>query len=196
MTLSPEDEQLVDTYFRDWWTWVRLGAQTGEGRKKVWKQREPSPPIAAVQAAALGHPNAKVRRDCLGVLDHHANDESGVVFAAALSDPVPKVRVVALHGLSCERCRVEELCVADVVPALVQAATTDPSAKVRHGAVPILAMLAGRDERARDALVTMARDDSDEYVRRVASAAVDGRDREIRSRKAIRRRDARATALI
>jgi hypothetical protein len=45
------------------------------------------------------------------VLDHHANDESCDVFRAALFDPVPHVRAIALHGLACERCRVGELCV-------------------------------------------------------------------------------------
>jgi hypothetical protein len=32
-----------------------------------------------------------------------------------LSDPVPRVRIGALHGLSCERCRVGEIRVDDVV---------------------------------------------------------------------------------
>jgi hypothetical protein len=47
----------------------------------------------------LQHASPKVRRDALGVLDHGANDESTEVFVAALSDPVPRVRLVALHGL-------------------------------------------------------------------------------------------------
>jgi hypothetical protein len=45
-----------------------------------------------VQRGAREHPNAKVRRECLTVLDHQANDEAGDVFRAALSDPVPRVR--------------------------------------------------------------------------------------------------------
>jgi hypothetical protein len=65
--------------------------------------------LTLIQRGAREHPNAKVRRACLGVLDHQANDESGEVFRAALFDPVPHVRVVALHGLACERCRVGEV---------------------------------------------------------------------------------------
>lgn len=72
-------------------------------------------PVAAMKVVTLGHPSAKVRREVLGVLDRAANDESIEVYRAALSDLVPRVRLVALHGLACERCRVGAICVDDVV---------------------------------------------------------------------------------
>ena len=58
-----------------------------------------------------------------------------------------RVREIALHGLSCEWCRTEELCVADVVPDLAQSLASDPSAKVRHGVVLMMWQLIDRDAR-------------------------------------------------
>lgn len=191
--LSDGDRQLVEQYFRDWWDAVRLGIEAGL-RAAEWKQTLPAPPIAALQAAALHHPNARVRRDCLNVLDHDANDESTDVFLAALGDPVPKVRVIAVHAISCERCRVGALCVGDVVPVLADVLAGDDSAKVRHAALFVLHTLADRDEQAREAIRRAAIGDPDELVRRAACAARDGRFGRMGSRKAIRRRDRRVAA--
>lgn len=182
-----EDLRAAEAYFASWWQWLRSESAEG-GLRGKWRERQPRPPVAAMQTAARQHPNAKVRRDALSVLDHHANDLSTSVFRDALRDPVPRVRAIALHGLACERCRETELCAADVVPALVAALLTDPSARVRHGCVPILMRLAGRDARAGDALRRAAADDADPLVRECATAALEGRFRDVRSRKALRRR--------
>jgi hypothetical protein len=123
------------------------------------------------------------------VLDHRANDESTAVFrASALFDPVPHVRVVALHGLACERCRIHELCVTDTVTDLLRVLADDDNEKVRHDAVLVLARFVTRDERVRDGLRAAARDDSDPLVRHVAAATVDNRPGDVKSRKALRRR--------
>jgi hypothetical protein len=128
-------------------------------------------PLARVQIAALEHPDPFVRRDCLAFLDHHANDESGAVFAAALADPV---RNMALHSIACERCRSEELCLTDVVPALIRVLETDPSPEMRHKAIPKLLEFADRDPRARVAVETAASRDRDDLVRDVARRALAG----------------------
>jgi HEAT repeat protein len=177
----------AERYFATWRLWLTNAAADG-GLKPGWRDKQPRPPIPAMQVAAVSHPNARVRRDALNLLDHYANDESVLVFRAALQDPVPRVRVIALHGLACERCRADELCVADVVPALVDALESDPSPRVRHDVVPILLRLAGRDRRAADALRRAASNDPDDLVRAIAAAAIDRRTRDIRSRKALRRR--------
>src|SRR5207248_2586933 len=131
----------------------------------------PQPPVDREQAqAALEHPNARVRRECLTVLDHEANDESVETFRAALADPVPRVRTIALHGLSCERCRTGELCATDVVRTLIDALEHDPSPRVRHDTVPMLLRLSDRDQRAIAALKTAADHDDDPLVRQVALA--------------------------
>ena len=171
-------------------------ARFGALPRRAWETAGVQLPLAAVQAAALDHPSAVVRRDCLTMLDHHANDESAAVFRASLrTDPVPRVRVHALHGLACERCRSEELCVADVLLDLVRALDGDPSPKVRHAAAVTLVGLAGRDERAVRALERAALTDADELVRTVARAGAEGRHRDVKSRKALRRRQSRPVAL-
>jgi hypothetical protein len=84
-------------------------------------------PLAELHTAALAHPDPFTRRDCLGFLDHYANEASTAVFAAALRDPVDFVRNVALHSIACESCRTEELCVADVVPDIIGVLEADPA---------------------------------------------------------------------
>jgi HEAT repeat protein len=77
--------------------------------------------------------------------------------------------------------------VSDVVPALIAVLERDPNRKVRHDAVRVLLRLSSRDARAGEA-IQKATDDDDHLVRAVATAAVDGRQRDIRSRKVLRRR--------
>ena len=85
-----------------------LPALVGPGPHASWKAWEAAlvVPVEAMQDAALFHANPRVRRECLSVLDHFASDASVDVFRRALRDPVPRVRLIALHGLSCEQCRV------------------------------------------------------------------------------------------
>jgi HEAT repeats len=111
-----------------------VGAGWGERRQFAGEV-----PVTSMQAAALHHPNPKVRREALGVLDHFASDTSTATFRAVLSDPVPRVRIVALHGLSCERCRVGEIRVDDVVTDVLRVRHGDPNPRVRHGAIDVLA---------------------------------------------------------
>jgi hypothetical protein len=171
-----------------------LDVLTRASRLPARELREMHAPLSAdeltlIQRGAREHPDARVRRECLGVLDHRANDESTSVFrAAALSDPAPHVRVVALHGLACERCRVDDLCTEDTVTDLLHVLDGDTNEKVRHGAVLVLARFVSRDERVRDALRAASRDDSDPLVRDVAVAVIDGRWGDVKSRKALRRR--------
>jgi HEAT repeat protein len=143
-------------------------------------------PIEQLQCAALHHPDPFVRRGCVDFLDHHANERSTSVFALALRDPVELVRHTALHSLACETCRTEELCVADVLPHLVEVMIGDPSPELRHKAIPVLLRLADRDPRARQAVEHAAGNDSDALVREVASCALAGQH--VRSRRAYQRR--------
>jgi HEAT repeats len=106
--------------------------------------------------------------------DHYANEASTAVFAAALHDPVDFVRNVALHSIACESCRKEELCVADVVPDIIGVLEADPSPELRTKAIPILLRLAGRDDRAWEALEWASGNDPDGIVRRAAADALCG----------------------
>jgi hypothetical protein len=116
-----------------------------------------------------------VRRSCLSLLDHHAADSSAAVFLAALDDPVAPVRDLALHGLACEQCRTDELCVTDVTPKVVGLLERDPNAEVRHKTIPILVRLADRDPRAIEAIKRAAEHDDDLRVRQTAEAVLAGR---------------------
>jgi HEAT repeat protein len=151
-------------------------------------QLVPEVPIPDMQLAAIADPDPWLRCGCLSFLDHYANDKSSDVFLRALDDPVPFVREMALHGLSCERCRTDELCVADVVPVLGRVLATDPSLEVRHKAVPLLMDLVSRSSAAHEALRRSSLSDVDVLVRQVASAALEGRERDARrSRHDLRR---------
>ncbi|HVT65787.1 MAG TPA: hypothetical protein VHD81_11580 [Mycobacteriales bacterium] len=132
-------------------------------------------PLAELHAAALRHPDPFVRRWCLFFLDHYANDESMAVFAAALRDPIEFVRNAALHSLACEACKDEALCVADVVPGLLEVLRSDPSPELRLKAIPLLMRLASGDGLARQAVETSAEADPDPIVRSAAKDALAGR---------------------
>ena len=56
--------------------------------------------LGDLHVGALHHPDPQVRRYCLVLLDHHANDASMHVFVAALGDEADVVREIALHSLS------------------------------------------------------------------------------------------------
>lgn len=191
MGLSIGDRERTEAYFAAWDAWVAVAQQDGGIRHPRWAAVEPAPPVPTLQAAAVGHPDARVRRRCLQVLDHEASDASVATFRRALGDPVPAARVHAVHGLACERCRSGPLCGADVATVaadLLALLAHDPSPKVRHAAVAALAPLADRHPTARDALGHAAAHDPDALVR--AGAVVARAGRVVPSRRALRRRQA------
>jgi hypothetical protein len=110
--------------------------------------------LALLRLGARHHPNAKVRWQCLTLLDHLDGDESVSVFLDAMrQDPVPRVRRHALHALTCERCKEVPLC-ADVVPALMECAENDANIKVRLQARRALAQYVSDARAARFLSVT------------------------------------------
>jgi HEAT repeats len=149
-------------------------------------------PIAAVQVAALSHPDLAMRRFCLFLLDHYASDVSSDIFRRALRDPVASVRESALHGLACERCRHEDICVTEVVTDIIETLASDPNPEVRHKAIAALARFIDRDGRAGDAIARAAHHDSDAGIRRVAQVVADSGQPHVRSRKAALRDTRRA----
>jgi hypothetical protein len=158
----------------------RWAALPKERRARLGKQI----PLAAVQVAALSHRDLAIRRLCLFLLGHYASDASSDTFRRALRDPVASVREAALHGLACERCRSEALCVADVVGDLVALVASDPSADVRHKAVAVLARLMDRDKRAVEAIERAAHSDTDPAIRHAARGVIESGQAHVRGRKA------------
>ena len=142
-------------------------------------------PVGALQTTALSDPDPFCRARCLAVLDHVANDASTHVFAAALRDPVVDVRRHAVHGLTCERCRATDVCLGDVVPAVVAALAVEGNAAIRHQLVVVLGGFAPRNDLARRTLDAIAAHDTDALLRAAASAvATTGHTR---SRKTLER---------
>src|SRR5215831_15476115 len=120
--MTRTDLELANDFVHRW------GALRKERRARLGRQM----PIAAVQAAAVRHPDLAMRRFCLFLLDHYASDVSSEVFRRALRDPVASVRESALHGLACERCLHEDICVTEVVTDVIEILASDPNAEVRH----------------------------------------------------------------
>jgi HEAT repeat protein len=135
-------------------------------------RRRAEAPVSSLQATALSDPDPYRRARCLAVLDHVANEASTEVFAAALRDPVNDVRRQAVHGLTCERCRSGEVCVGDVVPAVVAALAAEDDTQVRHQLVVTLGRFATRSDLARQTLQTVGAQDADELLRVAASAVL------------------------
>ena len=127
-----------------------------------------------LHTGALHHPDPQVRRYCLVLLDHHANDASTHVFVSALDDEADAVREIALHSLACETCKQGALCLADVVPALVRVLESDPKLDLRIKALTVLVRLQGRETQIRDVLRRAAEVNTDPVTRRCAEDALRG----------------------
>ena len=162
--MARDDGAVVRDFVRRW------DAVDKRGRDRL---RSAGIPVAEMQRAALRHEDPWLRRRCLALLDHHAADESTAVFLAALDDPVAPVREVALHGLACERCRTDDVCVADVVPRVIQALERDADAEVRYKTLAILRDFALRHPAALDAVRNAADDDNDPLLREGARLALE-----------------------
>jgi hypothetical protein len=83
--------------------------------------------------AGIEHENPRVRTACALLLDHGGDDRCIAPLRKALADPVPKVRLTALHSLQCQRCKNEPL-PYDVIPDMIRMAEQDPSPRVRASA--------------------------------------------------------------
>lgn len=163
--LDSATTRVVDDFFSRW------GSGTARQRAKAVARA----PLPEIHAAALQHPDPLVRRWCLFFLDHYANDESMAVFAQALRDPIDFVRNAALHSFACDACKKGALCVADVVPGLVDVLRNDPSPELRLKAIPLLMRLASGEGVPREAVEASAEADPDPIVRSAAAEALAGR---------------------
>lgn len=145
--------------------------------RKALKQHRPLPAsaVADIQRGALEHPDEQVRRWCLFLLDHYANDASTAVFAEALQDPSPLVRDLALHSITCEGCKDGDLCVTDVVPHVINLVEVESVTSLRVKGIGALLQMSSRDARAVEALERVAATDPDPLLRSCAAHALEGR---------------------
>ena len=120
----------------------------------------------------LRHANPRVRYECAHAMDHLADDRCVEPLRRVLDDPVPRVRRVALHSLSCDACKLVPLHRDDdLVAVLIERALSDPSINVRRAATYGLGDHCS-DERAVAALHTLLARETDRAIRRNAAWAL------------------------
>lgn len=119
--LQSAQERLAQSYgFEDWaglkhtieagclvLQWA--GRQLGKRELEALRDRGEAPLPKSI-LAALRHPNPRVRYECLGLLDHLADDACAAAMIAATNDRVPRVRRMAVHALGCQGCKSSLLC--------------------------------------------------------------------------------------
>ncbi|HEX5503992.1 MAG TPA: HEAT repeat domain-containing protein [Thermomicrobiales bacterium] len=124
--------------------------------------------IVAALVAGLDHPSPRVRHDCAQAVDHFADARCVGPLRRLTDDPVPRVRRVALHSLSCEECKLTPLPAGgDVVATLIDHALADPSINVRRHATYGLGTR-GDDPRAVAALRDLLAREPDRAIQRAA----------------------------
>lgn len=148
----------------------------GKGRLEAARdlmRRDPSRYRGFVQAivGGLASRRARIRFECAHGLDIFGDAASRSHLIPLMEDPVPRVRWMAMHALSCHACGEKpDVMEADVSARIAQAAAGDPSIKVRRHAVIALG-LAG-DGGAAPLLRQLAQIDADIKVRRNAAWAL------------------------
>ena len=129
----------------------------------------------------LSHPKPRVRFECAHGLDAFGGRESRDVLVALMDDPVPRVRRMALHALSCDACKDALLDVDDDIRhRIAEHALTDESVQVRRHAVWAVGQAGG--EQARSTLEAVLAHDGDPAVLRQAHAAMRLLDRQTTAR--------------
>jgi len=113
---------------------------------------------AGIAAAiwGLSHPNVRVRGACAGYMDHHGTDACfEPLRQAALHDPAPSVRRMAVHSASCQECKPCPL-TGDRIGLLVEVALSETNRRVRINA--LWALHQPQDARVVAALESILRD--------------------------------------
>ena len=80
----------------------------------------------------------EVRRWSAMLLDQFADAEALADLIPLLNDPMPKVRLWAVHSLACDHCKDDVQCPVDVVPLLIERVERDDHRRVRKMALIML----------------------------------------------------------
>jgi HEAT repeat protein len=105
----------------------------------------------------------EVRRWCAYYFDRHADTSSIHLLIPLLRDPKRKVRLFAVHSLSCEHCKAGDNPI-DVVPLLIERIEDDESIRVRRMAAASLAY-GTPDRRAVAVFRDLLKNESDRKLR-------------------------------
>jgi HEAT repeat protein len=120
--------------------------------------------------AGLRHPDSGVREQCCRLLDHLLVADAVEEMIAMLDDPVPAVRVAAVHALSCDRCKKDACRPAGdlVLPPGLRLLRHDPDAHVRAMAAELVGRFAHSSAEAQAALLRARDTDPATAVRKKA----------------------------
>jgi HEAT repeat protein len=96
-----------------------------------------------VLLAGISNTNPRIRFECAHALDSFGDTRCREPLTRLMDDPVPRVRWIAIHALSCHACN-EASCVDDpsVHARIAQRALSDASIQVRRHAAGALGMIA------------------------------------------------------
>jgi HEAT repeat protein len=120
----------------------------------------------------LDHGNARIRHDCAHALDHFGAERCLEPLRRLLDDPVPRVRRMALHVLTCDTCKLVPFDVDEgLLDEIIVRATKDPSINVRRHAAVALGAFTG-NARAQSELRRLAENETDPATRRNARWAL------------------------
>ncbi len=128
--------------------------------------------VIATYLKGLAHPNPRIRFECAHALDTYGDVSCRAPLMALIDDPVPRVRWMAMHALSCDACK-EDLFGDDVEVRrrIAERALNDVSVQVRRHAVVAVAAVGGEEALATLQAVIAA--ETDAVVLRNALAARD-----------------------
>ncbi len=121
--------------------------------------------------AGLRHADWHVRQWCALFLDQHADQESLEALVPLLRDPKSRVRLWAVHSISCVECKDGPTPV-DAIPLLLERIAEDESIRVRRHAVAMLAGLPP-DERVTPVFRRILEEEEDPKLRLHAQRGLD-----------------------
>jgi HEAT repeat protein len=126
--------------------------------------------VVPIAKEGLKHENASVRYYCCSLLDHFLAPEALEDLISMVHDPDPKVRVMALHTLACDRCKEGDCrpAEANVLPEALRILNEDNDAHVRAMAIEVIGQYVHTNRGAEQALLEANKKDSSPTVRKKA----------------------------
>jgi hypothetical protein len=117
------------------------------------------------------HANPRIRFECAHALDTFGSARCRDALIRLMDDPVPRVRWMAMHAVSCHACN-DATCVDDEAlhRRIAHSALTDESIQVRRHATAALGMIGALSEI--DTLRTIVANDTDPALLRAARFAL------------------------
>ncbi len=126
--------------------------------------------VVPIATEGLKHENSSVRYYCCSLLDHFLVPEVLEDLINMVNDSDPKVRVMVLHTLACDRCKEGDCRPAekDVLPKALHILNEDNNAHVRAMAIEVVGQYVHTNKTAEHALLEANKKDPSPTVRKKA----------------------------